>query len=99
MPDRRWEGVKLPKETLRKLWPGPGEKRGGGRKPKYEWEPVRRMVMQKLREDGAPKKGDGGQAKLEKFVAEQFLPDACPSEAQIRDKVAKWIADYWQEIG
>jgi hypothetical protein len=58
-----------------------------GRRPKYNWDGVMVKVLQKLQDDGAPVDGDGGQAEFERFVADLFSPDNCPTESVIRDRV------------
>jgi hypothetical protein len=74
-------------------------KRSRGRKPKYNWGPIRTLLRAKLQQDGYPDPGDGGQATLERLVADQFPPDACPSETRIRDEVVREISHYRQEVG
>jgi hypothetical protein len=67
-------------------------------KPKYNWGPVCDELMDKLREEGARTEGYGGQTQLERWAAERFPPDSCPSESLIRAKVRKCIAAYRREI-
>ncbi len=45
-------------------------KRGGGRPANPHWVTVIPKLRKRLEDDGAPADGDGGQAKLERFVAE-----------------------------
>ncbi len=70
--------------SLRRAAIGGGLPRG--RKPKYQWESVITGLSAKLSADGLPKAGDGGQAKLEEWVSEQFPIDRCPSQSLIREK-------------
>jgi len=67
------------------------KKRGGGRKPKYAWEPVLRKLRSQLEDEGIPADGDGGQAKLEKMVEQHFLPGPTPGETAIRARVGAEI--------
>lgn len=73
-------------------------KRGGGRPPKYDWEPVLEKLRNRLMDDGAPAFGDGGQAELERFVADQFPIDDCPAESVIRPKVRDEIRAFRQSL-
>jgi hypothetical protein len=70
-----------------------------GRRPKYDWEPVILGLGAKLAAGGWPARGDGGQAKLESWVREQFPADSCPAESVIRAKVANAIAAHRRELG
>ena len=49
-----------------------------GRRPKYKWEPVILGLSAKLAADGWPAAGDGGQAKLEAWVRDQFPAEFVP---------------------
>jgi hypothetical protein len=70
--------------------------RSRGRRPKYRWTKILTSLGARLHSDGIPEPGDGGQARYEKWVAEQFPPDSCPSESVIRDRVAQVIAKHKQ---
>jgi hypothetical protein len=73
-------------------------KRGGGRRPKYLWQPVLAKLRERLEDDGAPADGDGGQAELERFVVSQFPPDACPGESLIRERVRNEIDAFRHDL-
>jgi hypothetical protein len=70
------------------------QKHPGGRPPKYQWAPVLAKLRRQLEDYGAPAEGDGGQAVLERFVADQFPPDDRPATSTIREKVRKTIEAY-----
>jgi hypothetical protein len=70
-----------------------------GRRAKYDWPHVMIRLRAKLEEDGCPRPGDGEQARLEKWVANQFHPDCCPGESIIRARVAQAIASYRASLG
>jgi hypothetical protein len=72
----------------------PTPKRGGGAPPRFNWEPALSKLRARLEDYGAPANGDGGQAELERFVASLFLPDHCPGETVIRERVRKEIQAY-----
>jgi hypothetical protein len=65
---------------------------GRGKRRRYKWGPFLAALRQKLVDDGVPERGDGGQAKLETWVRNQFPADQCPAQSVIRQKVAKEIA-------
>jgi hypothetical protein len=67
----------------------PRMKRGRGRIAKYNWQPIITGLGATLHANGIPSPGDGGQARLEESVRNQFPPDQCPSESQIRSVVSK----------
>ncbi len=73
-------------------------KRRGGPRPKYNWPPVLAKLRVRLEEDGAPEDGDGGQAKLEEFVASLFPLDRCPCESLRRKKVGDEIKAYRRDV-
>jgi len=62
-----------------------------GRKPRYNWAKADRELGACLHANGCPEPNDGGQAALEKMVADSFPSDQCPSESVIRERVAKAI--------
>jgi hypothetical protein len=68
-----------------------GERPSRGRKPKYNWTKADRALDVRLDDYGYPEPGDGGQADLEKMVANMFPSDQCPSESVIREHVVKRI--------
>jgi hypothetical protein len=74
-------------------------KRGGGRRQKYDWPYVTLRVLERLQNDGVPVEGDGGQAKLERFVTGLFPPDDdLPAESVIRDRVHGIIAAFRRRL-
>jgi hypothetical protein len=80
------------KTTARRRRRKAGGNRPQGRRPKYDWEPVVAGLGAKLFADGVPSRGDGGQARLEEWVANQFPPDKQPAKSVIRKKVVQVIA-------
>jgi hypothetical protein len=109
MPLREWIGRNLwsatrddaiaAAEPVQHRSPVQRLKTNRGRRPKYNWPPVHASLRAKLREDGCPRPGDGGQADLERRVTNQFPPDACPTESLIRDHVRSEIAAMRTELG
>jgi hypothetical protein len=74
-------------------------RRGGGRRPKYNWPHVSVKLILRLQEDGVPAEGDGGQAELERYAAGLFPPDDCPAPSAIREWVSAIIEEYRRELG
>ena len=79
--------------------PKSGIKRHRGARPKYDWEAVIARLRAKLKEDGCPAPGDGGQAHLERWVCDQFHPDFCPGETMIRVRVSQEIKTFRESLG
>jgi hypothetical protein len=96
-------GVGLPTFVALTVWPpqpnSESPRRGGGRRPKYDWDHVMDKLLERLRDDGIPEAGDGGQAELERFAARLFPADRCPTESVIREKVKEAIETYRKELG
>jgi hypothetical protein len=78
--------------------PAPAKVRRG-RRDKYDWLNVMTGLRAKLEEDGCPRPGDGGQARLEEWVIRQFHPDSCPGESMVRARVAQEIKSYQAFLG
>jgi hypothetical protein len=72
--------------------------RGGGRRPKYNWENATVGLFKRLQDDGVPVEGDGGQANLERFVAGFFAPDCSPAPSVIRAKVRSIIEAFRRSL-
>jgi hypothetical protein len=62
-------------------------KQGRGRPTFYSWELVITGLGARIFAEGLPKKGDGGQAKLQEWVKDQFPSDSCPSNSRIKEVV------------
>jgi hypothetical protein len=109
-PDRSWKDVKIEADGLQRKWPGlqgtngpaigvPKKKGPGGKPRKYNWEPVLKKLRDDLVDEGAPAANDGGQAKYEKFVRDQFPPDNCPGESIVRVRVCETIKAFRDSLG
>jgi hypothetical protein len=69
-----------------------------GRPDKYDWLQAIIKIVTQLNADGIPKKGDGGQARLEKMVADLFGPDNAPGETAIKKIVKETMAAFRQSM-
>jgi hypothetical protein len=66
-----------------------------GRTPQPVWKAVRAEAMKWLEQNGYPESGDGGQADLERRIADLLAQrDYRPAESTIRSHVAKWIDEF-----
>lgn len=95
------EVAKAPVETIPRadaVSPEPIRKRG--RQPARYWNRIHALVRQRLKLDGIPEAGDGGQTAMENMVkAELAKLDNHPAESTIRDHVKKVIESYREELG
>jgi hypothetical protein len=64
-----------------------------GRRSKYNWNSALEPVRAYLYANGAPKKGDGKQACLERLVSGYFR-DNPPAESVVRERVARVISTF-----
>jgi hypothetical protein len=75
-------------------------RRGGGRSRKPIWKRAKVEAMTWLDTNGYPEPGDGGQADLEKYIADWLADrDLHPVESTIRVHVSGWIAEYRDSLG
>jgi hypothetical protein len=71
-----------------------------GRIPKPVWNAAEAKAMQWLDDNGYPEPGDGGQAKLEKHIADWLAQRGHhPVESTIRSHVTGWIEIYRARLG
>jgi hypothetical protein len=69
-----------------------GRRRRGGRIPKPIWKAAETEMMRWLDDNGCPEPGDGGQAALERHIAEWFArSDRYPAESTVRAHVAACV--------
>jgi hypothetical protein len=72
-----------------------GDKTRRGRSEAPHWSEIKPKAMEWLDEEGAPARGDGGQAALERFVTDRLVEKGHnPSESTVRDHVKRWIAEF-----
>jgi hypothetical protein len=79
-----------------------GGERPAGRRPSREkpfWPEAREAAFKQLEENGYPRAGDGGQAKLENHIAEWLTQRGYEAaESTIRYRVKAWIKEYKQTV-
>jgi hypothetical protein len=71
-----------------------------GRMPSPIWKGAREAAWNWFDEYGCPARFDGGQARLEKFIADWLGErDQHPDESTIRRHVVSWINEYRASVG
>jgi hypothetical protein len=95
--DAEWFYPAIALKALSKLRDKPTPR---GRTAYPFWPDARAAAMKWLRDEGCPSAGDGGQANLERHIAEWL--DArghAAEERSVRNHVKKWIKDQRAELG
>jgi hypothetical protein len=66
-----------------------------GRVPNPIWSAAKNEAIQSLKDNGFPQPGDGGQAALEKLIADWLASwGHYPAESTVRRHVTSWINEY-----
>jgi hypothetical protein len=103
--DRQWktgEQVKVLRRDVLKIWSGAdGEaSKRTGRRPNRIWQDMKKEAMQWLDDNGSPEPGDGGQASLEKHIADRLSQRGHYfAESTIRSHIVDWIAEFQRALG
>ena len=73
--------------------------RRGGRKAAGFWRAAEKKAMIWLAENGVPAEGDGEQARLERYIADELSKQRLyPSEPSVRRHVSAWIRTRRSEL-
>jgi hypothetical protein len=73
--------------------------KGKGRTPRPVWKAAKTEAVQWLDDNGHPQPGDGGQADLERHIADWLAQRGhYPVESTIRMYVTRWIGEHWASL-